>query len=247
MVSHLCKLMLAFLTLICKSIHMPWNQPKLVKAWTFGMTSKYLQDSLIFWLFCLISELLGMLVHFQANRQIPGSNFLVFISTCHCCVFDTYLKSFSIPLAHSVVHGNQKSNKQWIEVWKIWNAVFYMRKKPWLFVLHTVSLKTLKLIFLIMWRIYTLIERIHFIMHFGYLFFFVYLHGILLQILILTKISQLQREYKCLENSILLLQSTQFGELIIFLLSPLWFCFWQAILLHTDWLISHHVKMAGAC
>lgn len=150
MVSHLCKLRLAFLTLTCNCIHVPWHQPKLVIAWTFGRTQNYLQDSVIFWLFfCfIITEFIGMLVqHFQANRQIPGSNSLVFISSCHSCGFDAYLECFSIPLANSVFHGNQKSNKQWTEVWEIWSGVLYMRKKPWVFVLHSCQFENPKTYF----------------------------------------------------------------------------------------------------
>lgn len=259
MVSHLCKLRLAFLTLISKCIHMPWNQPKLVTAWTFGRTSNYLQNSVIFWLFCLISELLRMLVqHFQVNRQIQGLNSIVFISSCLCCGFDTYLESFSIPLANSVFHGNQKSNKQWTEVWEIWNPVLYMRKKLCLFLLHNYQFENPKTYFS------HSVKNLHnnrensFYLTFWIPFLSIYQRGVSLQILILTKISQLQRECKCLENSVLLLQSTQFGELIIFLLSPLWFSFWQVILLHTetDWsltmwkwqvLVRHAVGLTSVC
>lgn len=85
--------------------------------------------------------------HFQANRQISGSNSLVFISSCHSCGFDAYLECFSIPLANSVFHGNQKSNKQWTEVWEIWSGVLYMRKKPWVFVLHSCQFENPKTYF----------------------------------------------------------------------------------------------------
>lgn len=150
---------------------------------------------MIFWLFfCLIiSEFIGMLVqHFQANRQIPGSNSLVFISSCHSCVFDAYLECFSIPLVNSVFHGNQKSNKQWTEVWKIWSGVLYMRKKPWVFMFHNCQFENPK-IFLLMWLNFHINSRENsFSNTFWRPFFSVYQPGVSLQILILTKISQLQ-------------------------------------------------------
>lgn len=64
--------------------------------------------------------------------------------------------------------------------------------------------------------------------------------GFLLQILNLTELSQLRRHCKCLVYNILLLKGKEFGELIIFLLSPLWFSFWQVSLLHTgaDWSLT---------
>lgn len=109
--------------------------------------------------------------HFQANRQIPGSNTLVFISSCHCCVFEMYLECFSIPLSNPVLHGNQKSNNE------LKSGKFEMQscprgKNPGCLCITTVSLKTLKLVFLIMGKIYPLIiERINLLINFGYLLF----------------------------------------------------------------------------
>lgn len=155
--------------------------------------------------------------------------------------FDTYLEHFSIPLSSSILHENQESNKQWTEVWKIWNAVLYMRKTSWLFILHSCQFENPKTYFSPNAKNLHINNRENsFSNTFLISFFSVYHHGVSLQILIVTKISQLQKECKCLENSILLLQSTQFGELIIFLLSPLWYSFWQVVLLHieTDWSLT---------
>lgn len=84
--------------------------------------------------------------HFQANRQIPGSNSLVFISSCQCCGFVMYLECFSIPLANSVLHGNQKSNNE-LKSGKFEMQSYTCGKISGCLCTTTASFKTLKLIF----------------------------------------------------------------------------------------------------